>query len=75
MDVAQIFAEFETLKTDRQRKYYLSQGAQEPVLGVPTGAMKPIAKLVKNNQAIADNSLIINKLQLHSNRAMARQPY
>jgi hypothetical protein len=54
MDVAQIFAEFETLKTDRQRKYYLSQGAQEPVLGVPTGAMKPIAKQVKNNQAIAE---------------------
>ena len=54
MDVAQIFAEFETLKTDRQRKYYLSQGAQEPVLGVPTGAMKPIAKQVKNNQEIAE---------------------
>ena len=54
MDVAQIFAEFETLKTEKQRKYYVSQGAQEPVLGVPTGAMKPIAKKVKNNQAIAE---------------------
>ena len=54
MDVAQIFAQFDTLKTEKQRKYYLSQGAQEPVLGVPTGAMKPIAKQVKNNQAIAE---------------------
>lgn len=35
-------------------KMYLSNGAQEPLFGVATGAMKPIAKKIKINQALAE---------------------
>ncbi|OFD82558.1 hypothetical protein BWGOE8_11430 [Bacillus mycoides] len=36
------------------KKYYISNGAKEPLFGVATGAMKPIAKKIKINQSLAD---------------------
>lgn len=40
--------------SERKKKSYLQPGAHEPLFGVATGAMKPIAKKVKRNQAIAE---------------------
>jgi hypothetical protein len=36
--------ELEALGKQRSRKIYVSNGAREPLFGVATGAMKPIAK-------------------------------
>ena len=36
------------------RKMYMSNGAHEPLFGVATGAMKPIAKKIKIDQALAE---------------------
>ena len=54
MDVQEILHELEALASERTKKIYMSQGAQEPLFGVATGAMKPILKKVKLNQALAD---------------------
>ena len=54
MNVETILAELSQLATERMKKYYLAQGVREPVYGAPTGAMKPIARPLKGNQAIAE---------------------
>jgi 3-methyladenine DNA glycosylase AlkD len=54
MGIDEIMKELESMGTDRMKKYYMGQGAIEPVFGVATGAMKPIAKKYKNNQAVAE---------------------
>jgi hypothetical protein len=54
MNVDTILADLAPLATDRMRTYYRSQGVQEPFFGVPTGALKPIAKRLKGNQAVAE---------------------
>jgi len=54
MDVQSILQELEQLGTERTKKVYLQQGAREPLFGVPTGAMKPIARKIKINQALAE---------------------
>lgn len=54
MTVDTILSELALLATDRMKKYYLAQGVREPVYGAPTGAMKPIARPLKGNQAIAE---------------------
>ncbi|MBL1704639.1 DNA alkylation repair protein, partial [Klebsiella pneumoniae] len=46
--------ELETLGKERTKKIYISNGAHEPVFGVATGAMKPIAKKIKINQELAE---------------------
>lgn len=46
--------ELESLATPKMKQYYLSQGAKEPLYGVPTTALKPIAKKYKNNQDLAE---------------------
>src|SRR5690606_32654113 len=54
MDFETVMQELEALGKERTKKMYISNGAQEPVFGVATGAMKPIAKKIKINQALAE---------------------
>lgn len=46
--------ELEALGKERMKKIYLSNGAHEPLFGVATGAMKPMAKKIKINQPLAE---------------------
>ncbi|MCA0756964.1 DNA alkylation repair protein [Paenibacillus sp. N4] len=54
MNFDTVMQELEALGKERTKKIYVSNGAHEPLFGVATGAMKPIAKKIKNNQALAD---------------------
>lgn len=54
MDVHTVLEDLASLGTERTKKIYLQQGAREPLFGVATGAMKPIAKRIKIDQALAD---------------------
>jgi len=49
-----VMQELEALGKERTKKIYMSNGAQEPLFGVATGAMKPIAKKIKINQPLAE---------------------
>lgn len=50
----ELMQELSTMGTERMKKYYRSQGAVEPFFGVPSGALKPLAKKHQNNQALAE---------------------
>lgn len=54
MDVNSVLQELESLGTKRTKKVYMGQGAHEPVFGVATGAMKPMVRLIKFNQSLAE---------------------
>ncbi|KYD00171.1 MULTISPECIES: DNA alkylation repair protein [Heyndrickxia] len=54
MDFATVMQELEALGKDRMKKMYISNGAHEPLFGVATGAMKPMAKKIKINQPLAE---------------------
>ncbi|WP_337982716.1 DNA alkylation repair protein [Lysinibacillus sp. C5.1] len=54
MNVEMVMQELEALGKERMKKIYMSNGAQEPLFGVATGAMKPIAKKIKLNQPLAE---------------------
>ena len=54
MDFETVMQELEALGKERTKKIYISNGAHEPLFGVATGAMKPIAKKIKNIQPLAD---------------------
>ncbi|MBS4196481.1 DNA alkylation repair protein [Lederbergia citri] len=54
MDFETVMQELEALGKERTKKIYISNGAGEPVFGVATGAMKPIAKKIKINQHLAE---------------------
>ncbi|MBH0349809.1 DNA alkylation repair protein [Bacillus tropicus] len=54
MDFKTVMHELEALGKERTKKIYISNGAHEPVFGVATGAMKPIAKKIKINQELAE---------------------
>lgn len=54
MDFETVMQELETLGKERTKKIYISNGAKEPLFGVATGAMKPIAKKIKINQSLAE---------------------
>ncbi|MEH7116301.1 DNA alkylation repair protein [Neobacillus vireti] len=54
MDFETVMQELESLGKERTKKIYLSNGAHEPLFGVATGAMKPIAKKIKINQPLAE---------------------
>lgn len=54
MDFEMVMQELEALGKERIKKTYISNGAHEPLFGVATGAMKPIAKKIKKNQSLAD---------------------
>ncbi|AST91242.1 DNA alkylation repair protein [Sutcliffiella cohnii] len=54
MDFETVMQELETLGKERTKKMYISNGAREPLFGVATGAMKPMAKKIKINQLLAE---------------------
>lgn len=54
MELNEIMKELEILGSEKMKKYYMSQGAEEPLFGVATGAMKPIDKKTKKNQSLAE---------------------
>ncbi|MEN1936620.1 DNA alkylation repair protein [Paenibacillus sp. 102] len=54
MDFETVMQELEALGKERTKKIYISNGAHEPLFGVATGAMKPIAKKIKINQHLAE---------------------
>lgn len=54
MNLESVMQELEALGKERTKKIYISNGAHEPLFGVATGAMKPIAKKIKLNQPLAE---------------------
>ncbi|WP_027085766.1 DNA alkylation repair protein [Cohnella panacarvi] len=54
MDAVTVMRELEALGKERLKKMYISNGAREPLFGVATGEMKPIAKRIKHDQALAE---------------------
>lgn len=54
MNVETVMQELEALGKERSKKMYMSNGAHEPLFGVATGAMKPMSKLIKINQPLAE---------------------
>lgn len=54
MDFEQVMQELEALGKERLKKQYMSNGAHEPLFGVATGAMKPMAKKIKIDQPLAE---------------------
>lgn len=54
MKLEEVMQELEALGKERSKKMYMSNGAEEPLFGVATGAMKPIAKKIKINQPLAE---------------------
>ncbi len=54
MDLYQIMTELESLGSDRKKKYFLNQGAKEPLFGVAASAMKHMVKAEKFNQDLAE---------------------
>ncbi|MFP3511531.1 DNA alkylation repair protein [Peribacillus sp. SIMBA_075] len=54
MNLEMVMQELEALGKERTKKIYLSNGAHEPLFGVATGAMKPIAKKIKISQSLAE---------------------
>jgi 3-methyladenine DNA glycosylase AlkD len=54
MDVQTVMQELESLGNERLKKMYMSNGAREPLFGVATGAMKPMSKIIKRNQSLAE---------------------
>lgn len=54
MELKEIMEELKSLGTERTKKTYMRNGAQEPVFGVTISAMKPIFKKIKFNQPLAE---------------------
>ena len=54
MNVEAVMEQLESLGKERTKKIYLSNGAREPIFGVATGAMKPLAKQIKINHLLAE---------------------
>jgi 3-methyladenine DNA glycosylase AlkD len=54
MDLEMVMQELEELGSERIKKMYISNGANEPLFGVATGKMKPLAKKIKINQPLAE---------------------
>lgn len=54
MTLTEVMIELEALGTERTKKQYIGRGAHEPLFGVATGAMKPLFKRIKRDQALAE---------------------
>lgn len=54
MNLEMVMQELEALGKERTKKIYKSNGAQEPLFGVATGAMKPLFRKIKRNQPLAE---------------------
>lgn len=53
MNAESILKELELLGTEQNKKIYKNHGAHEPLFGVTTGAMKPLAKKIKRNYQLS----------------------
>lgn len=56
----EVLAALAQLGTARTKKTYMNNGAQQPLDGVPTGAMKPLLKQIGINQALAEELYATN---------------
>ncbi|WP_219838245.1 DNA alkylation repair protein [Paenibacillus sp. R14(2021)] len=54
MEAVLVMQELESLGKERLKKMYGSNGAHEPLFGVATGEMKPMAKKIKRDQPLAE---------------------
>ncbi len=54
MTFGEVMHELESLATEQTKKIYRAHGVREPHWGVPTMAMRPLAKKIKRNQALAE---------------------
>jgi 3-methyladenine DNA glycosylase AlkD len=54
MDFETVIQELEALGKDSIKKRYINSGAHEPLFGVATTAMKPLAKKIKIDQVLAE---------------------
>lgn len=54
MDFDTVMQELEALGKERLKKTYIGNGAHEPLFGVATGEMKPLAKKIRKNQPLAE---------------------
>ncbi len=54
MDFEAVMQRLEALGKERTKKIYMSNGAREPLFGVATGEMKPMSKIIKINQPLAE---------------------
>jgi 3-methyladenine DNA glycosylase AlkD len=54
VNLQMVMQELEALGKERTKKMYISNGAHEPLFGVATGQMKPIAKKIKKDQSLAE---------------------
>ncbi|ANX13644.1 DNA alkylation repair protein [Fictibacillus arsenicus] len=54
MNLQMVMQELEALGKERTKKIYISNGAHEPLFGVATGQMKPIAKKIIKDQPLAE---------------------
>lgn len=54
MLLPEVMFELESLGNERIKKQYIGRGAHEPLYGVATGAMKPLLKKIKKDQALAE---------------------
>lgn len=54
MDFETVMQELAALGKERLKKTYMSNGAHEPLFGVATGEMKPLARKIKINQPLAE---------------------
>jgi 3-methyladenine DNA glycosylase AlkD len=54
MNFELVMQELEALSNERIKKISISNGAHEPLFGVATGKMKPLAKKIKINQPLAE---------------------
>lgn len=54
MDFESVMQELEALGKERTKRVYVSNGAHEPLFGVATGDMKPMARMIKRNQPLAE---------------------
>lgn len=53
MDFTTVMNELKALGNERLKKIYMSYGAHEPLFGVATGAMKPLARKIKIDQQLS----------------------
>lgn len=54
MTLEEVMFELQQLAKPRIKQLYLGRGVKEPVYGVPTGAMKPLAKKLMGDQEMAE---------------------
>jgi len=50
----EVMQELQSLATEKTKKVYRDHGVKEPHWGVPTTAMRPLAKKIKRNQPLAE---------------------